>query len=285
MTLNVSPLNTVRHKPFIKWVGGKRQLLPELQRYLPEKITDYFEPFIGGGALLWTLEPQELRSITINDYNAELINVYQVVRDKPRQLLASLAKHRNTEDYYYEQRALDRQDNFNRRSAVTRASRFIYLNKTGYNGLYRVNSKGQHNVPFGRYANPTIVDSETIYACSAFLQHVQLMQGDFDAIRPLLSADAFVYLDPPYAPVSATANFTSYTDQGFDHSMQQRLKELCDYIDAIGAKFMLSNSAAPLIYKLYQDYEVIEVQASRAVNSKASGRGKVTELIVRNYQT
>lgn len=235
--------------------------------------------------MLWTLEPQQLRSITINDYNAELINAYQVVRDKPRQLLASLAKHRNTETYYYEQRALDRQDNFNRRSAVTRASRFIYLNKTGYNGLYRVNSKGQHNVPFGRYANPTIVDSETIYACSAFLQHVQLMQGDFDAIRPLLSADAFVYLDPPYAPVSATANFTSYTDQGFDHSMQQRLKELCDYIDAIGAKFMLSNSSAPLIYKLYQDYEVIEVQASRAVNSKASGRGKVTELIVRNYQT
>ncbi|MDM7858087.1 DNA adenine methylase [Thiopseudomonas acetoxidans] len=285
MTLNVSPLDTVRPKPFIKWVGGKRQLLPELQRYLPEKITDYFEPFIGGGALLWTLDPQQLRSITINDYNAELVNAYQVVRDKPRQLLDSLAKHRNTETYYYEQRALDRQDNFNRRTAVTRASRFIYLNKTGYNGLYRVNSKGQHNVPFGRYANPTIVDSETIYACSAFLQHVQLMQGDFDAIRPLLSADAFVYLDPPYAPVSATANFTSYTDQGFDHSMQQRLKELCDYIDAIGAKFMLSNSAAPLIYKLYQDYEVIEVQASRAVNSKASGRGKVTELIVRNYQT
>lgn len=283
MTLNVSPLETVRPKPFIKWVGGKRQLLPELQRYLPEKITDYFEPFIGGGALLWTLEPQELRSITINDYNAELINTYQVVRDKPQQLLASLAKHRNTETYYYEQRALDRQDNFNRRTAVERASRFIYLNKTGYNGLYRVNSKGQHNVPFGRYANPTIVDSETIYACSAFLQHVRLMQGDFDAIRPLLSADAFVYFDPPYAPVSATANFTSYTDQGFDHSMQQRLKELCDYIDAIGAKFILSNSAAPLIYELYQEYQIVEVQASRAVNSKASGRGKVTELIVRNY--
>lgn len=283
MTLNVSPLETVRPKPFIKWVGGKRQLLPELQRYLPEKITDYFEPFIGGGALLWTLEPQELRSITINDYNAELINTYQVVRDKPQQLLASLAKHRNTETYYYEQRALDRQDNFNRRTAVTRASRFIYLNKTGYNGLYRVNSKGQHNVPFGRYANPTIVDSETIYACSAFLQHVRLMQGDFDAIRPLLSADAFVYFDPPYAPVSTTANFTSYTDQGFDHSMQQRLKELCDYIDAIGARFMLSNSAAPLIYELYQEYQIVEVQASRAVNSKASGRGKVTELIVRNY--
>lgn len=270
-------------KPFIKWVGGKRQLLSELQRYLPENITDYFEPFIGGGALLWTLAPQQLRSLTINDYNAELMNAYQVVRDKPQQLLASLAQHRNAEEYYYQLRALDRQDDFLRRSAVTRASRFIYLNKTGYNGLYRVNSKGQHNVPFGRYANPTLADADTIYACSAFLQQVKLMQGDFDAIRPLLTAEAFVYLDPPYAPVSATANFTSYTDKGFDQGMQLRLKELCDYIDSIGAQFMLSNSAAPLIYELYQDYHIVEVQATRAVNSKASGRGKVTELIVRNY--
>lgn len=270
-------------KPFIKWVGGKRQLLSELQRYLPENITDYFEPFIGGGALLWTLAPQQLRSLTINDYNAELMNAYQVVRDKPQQLLASLAQHRNAEEYYYQLRALDRQDDFLRRSAVTRASRFIYLNKTGYNGLYRVNSKGQHNVPFGRYANPTLADADTIYACSAFLQQVKLMQGDFDAIRPLLTAEAFVYLDPPYAPVSATANFTSYTDKGFDQGMQLRLKELCDYIDSIGAQFMLSNSAAPLVYELYQDYHIVEVQATRAVNSKASGRGKVTELIVRNY--
>lgn len=270
-------------KPFIKWVGGKRQLLPELQQRLPERILDYYEPFIGGGALLWTLEPQELRSITINDYNAELINAYQVVRDKPQHLLASLAKHRNTEIYYYEQRALDRQDNFNRRTAVERASRFIYLNKTGYNGLYRVNSKGQHNVPYGRYSNPTIVDPETIYACSAFLQHVQIMQGDFDAIRPLLSADAFVYLDPPYVPVSATASFTSYTDQGFDRSMQQRLKELCDYTDAIGAKFMLSNSDTPLVRELYAAYHIEEVKAARAINSKATARGKITELVVRNY--
>jgi len=283
MTLIIPASVTAKPKPFIKWVGGKRQLLPELLHYLPPHILDYYEPFIGGGALLWTLEPQQLRSITVNDYNAELINVYQMVKDKPQQLLASLAKHRNTETYYYELRALDRQANYNRRSKITRASRFIYLNKTGYNGLYRVNSSGQHNVPFGRYANPAIVDPDTIYACSAFLQHVQLMQGDFDAIQPLLTADAFVYLDPPYAPVSATANFTSYTDQGFDQSMQQRLKEFCDYIDSIGAKFMLSNSAAPLIYELYKDYQIVEVQANRAVNSKASGRGKVTELIVRNY--
>lgn len=269
--------------PFIKWVGGKRQLLPELQQRLPERILDYYEPFIGGGALLWTLERRNVRNLCIGDYNHELINAYEVVRDQPQALLDALALHQNTAEYYYQLRALDRTEGYSDLPPVFRASRFIYLNKTGFNGLYRVNSKGQHNVPFGRYANPTIVEPETIYACSAFLQRVQLMQGDFGAIRPLLNADAFVYLDPPYVPVSATANFTSYTDQGFARSMQQRLKELCDYIDAIGAKFMLSNSDTPLVRELYAAYHIEEVKAARAINSKATARGKITELVVRNY--
>lgn len=271
-------------KPFIKWVGGKRQLLPELQKRMPDGVNSYFEPFIGGGALMWSLDKSKFRRIVINDYNPELANLYKVVKEQPEQLLKNLSKHRNTESYYYKMREMDRTPSYSRRAPVTKASRFIYLNKTGFNGLYRVNSSGQNNVPFGRYKNPCIVETDNIRACSTFLQNVEILNGDFELIRPMLDENSFVYLDPPYAPISATSSFTGYTDQGFDDGMQLRLKAFCDYIDSIGAKFMLSNSSAPLIYDLYSDYHIDEVLANRAVNCKANGRGKVTELVIRNYE-
>jgi len=270
-------------KPFIKWVGGKRQLLPELHKRMPTKFDSYFEPFIGGGALMWSLDRSKIQRIVINDYNPELANLYQVVKDSPDALLKNLSKHRNTETYYYQMREMDRFESYSRRTAITKASRFIYLNKTGFNGLYRVNSRGQNNVPFGRYSNPCIVETDNIHACSSFLQGVEILNGDFELIRPMLDENSFVYLDPPYAPLSATSSFTGYTDKGFNDDMQLRLKEFCDYINSIGAKFMLSNSSAPLIYDLYSEYQIDEVLANRAVNCKASGRGKVTELVIRNY--
>jgi len=269
--------------PLLKWAGGKRQLLPQLQQRLPARLVDYFEPFVGGGALLWTLGMRKLRHIVVNDYNSELINLYQVVRSRPQELLASVAVHRNEAEYYYRLRALDREPGYQQLDAVTRASRFLYLNKTCYNGLWRVNSRGQHNVPFGRYKNPRIAEPANVYACSDFLQGVELLNGDFSQIRPWLGADSFVYLDPPYVPLSASSSFTGYTAHGFDAAMQQRLRELCDEIDRLGGKFMLSNSAAALVRQLYQGYRIEEVQAARSINSRAGGRGKITELIIRNY--
>lgn len=270
-------------KPFIQWVGGKRQLLPELHKRLPLKIDSYFEPFVGGGALMWSLDRAKIQRIVINDYNPELANLYQVVKDSPDALLKSLGKHQNTETYYYQMREMDRDQSYSSRTAITKASRFIYLNKTGFNGLYRVNVSGQNNVSFGRKTNPCIVETDNIHACSSFLQGVEILSGDFENIRPMLNENSFVYFDPPYAPLPAKSSFTGYTDKGFGDDAQLRLKEFCDYIDGVGAKFMLSNSSAPLIYDLYSEYQIDEVLATRAVNCKAFGRGKVTELVIRNY--
>jgi DNA adenine methylase len=283
-TSDTRPVTVIdRPKPFIKWVGGKRQLLPELIKRLPKEITSYFEPFIGGGALMWSLHNKKIKSIVISDYNHELSNLYKVVKTNPEKLVSSLKKHKNTEKYFYALRGIDRVSSYQRRSPITKASRFIYINRTGFNGLYRVNLKGENNVPFGRYPTPKIVDESNLLKCSKFLQNVKVMNGDFECIRDMLEQDSFVYLDPPYIPLSSTSNFTGYTDQGFDFDMQFRLREFCDYIDSIGAKFMLSNSSAPLVYELYESYNIDTVLANRVVNCKGSGRGKVKELIIRNY--
>lgn len=278
------PTNKVAAKPFIKWVGGKRQLLSELHSRLPPELDElnYYEPFIGGGALTWSLTGRA-RSITVSDYNAELINAYRVVRDAPDALIESLSVHAHNSEYYYELRALDRQSGFDELDDVTRASRFIYLNKTGFNGLYRVNSKGQHNVPFGRYKNPNIADAQTLLACSRSLQDVTIMCGDFRELRQHYNNQSFVYFDPPYVPVSQSSNFTSYTAQGFDAQMQQDLVECCEHIDRVGGRFMLSNSDTPLVRKLWEGFQIETVYASRAINSNAKGRGQVAEVIIRNY--
>lgn len=270
-------------KPIIKWVGGKRQLLCDLKRLMPKKYNRYFEPFIGGGALFFELRP---KNAYISDYNTELTNLYITVRDNPDELIADLCKHKNESEYYYQIRAIDRdKKRFSKLNEVQRASRFIFLNKTGFNGLYRVNSRGECNVPFGRYKNPKYCDSENIMACSKLLKNTEIKNGDFDAIREHVKKGDFVYFDPPYVPLNATSSFTGYTDKGFDEDMQLRLRELCDYIDSIGGYFMLSNSSAKYVYELYdvQGYTIHEVKASRSINSDATKRGKITEVIVTNY--
>jgi len=276
----------VTASPFVKWVGGKRQLLDDLIHRLPKTFTNYFEPFIGGGALFWHLHDAEVAKIhrpCIGDFNEELINAYRVIKEEPLALIACLGQFVNTKEFYYEVRAWDRCASYMQRPAVQRAARFIYLNKTGFNGLYRVNKNNQHNVPFGRYKNPKILDQENILACSAILQYTDIYQGDFESILSRVARGDFVYLDPPYIPLNATSNFTNYTSGGFDMGMQQRLKEFCDTLTERGVKFMLSNSSAPLVYELYSNYHIDKVFAGRTINANATGRGKVVELIVRNY--
>ncbi|SFP13055.1 DNA adenine methylase [Hydrogenimonas thermophila] len=268
-------------KPIVKWVGGKRQLLDDLMRFMPTNYNRYFEPFIGGGALFFALKP---KNGVINDYNTELTNLYCVVRDRVNELIEDLKKHQNTEEYYYKIRELDRdKESYEQLSDVEKASRFIYLNKTGFNGLYRVNKKGQCNVPFGRYKNPKWLDEDNLRACSQVLKDTEILNGDFEIIKPLIKKEDFIYLDPPYVPLNTTSSFTAYTDKGFDDDMQFRLKEFCDYINSIGAYFMLSNSYTDFILNLYKDYNIKIVMANRAINCKGDGRDKIKEVVVVNY--
>lgn len=268
-------------KPIIKWVGGKRQLIAEIKSFMPKNYNRYIEPFVGGGALFFELKPQ---NAIINDYNEDLINLYTVVRDNPEELINDVCKHKNESGYYYKIRALDRDEKaFNKLTSIEKASRFIYLNKTGFNGLYRVNAKGQYNVPFGKYKNPSYYVSDNISACSALLNNTEITSGDFESIKERVNKGDLVYFDPPYVPLNKTSSFTAYTDKGFDEDMQIRLKELCDYITDIGAYFMLSNSHTDYILELYQGYNIHTVEAKRSINSKGTGRGKVKEVIVTNY--
>ncbi|MDQ7061912.1 MAG: DNA adenine methylase [Sulfurimonas sp.] len=268
-------------KPVIKWVGGKRQLIEDLTNLLPKKYNRYFEPFIGGGALFFSLKH---KNSFINDYNHELTNLYLCIKNNPTELIKDLSKHKNDEEYYYYIRALDRDEKiYSKLSDIQKASRFIYMNKTGFNGLYRVNKKGQHNVPYGRYKNPNWIDEENINECSKLLEQTEIGTGDFEAIKPLIKKGDFVYFDPPYVPLNDTS-FTSYTKKGFDIETQERLKDMCDYIDKMGAYFMLSNSYNDYILDLYKDYDIKTVLANRAVNCKATGRGKIKEVVVINYK-
>lgn len=271
-------------KPFVKWVGGKRQLLPELNKRLPDQFNNYHETFIGGGAMFFDLQPN---NAVINDWNPELVNLYRVVRDNPTGLMAKLDEHnvnKTSKEYFLTVRGMDRDmEVFNNMTKVDRAARFIFLNKTAFNGLWRVNSKQQHNVSFGDYKNPTLYDRKNILACSSLLQTTDILNGDFENVKERVQPGDLVYLDPPYVPLSATSSFVGYTDKGFDANDQIRLKEMCDYIDSIGAYFMLSNSSAGFVYELYQEHNIHEVMASRAVNCKGDGRGKVKEVIVTNY--
>lgn len=267
-------------KPVIKWVGGKRQLINELKSFLPKKYNRYFEPFIGGGALFFALKH---KNSFISDYNHELTNLYTIIKEQPEKLIEDLKKHKNTEEYYYNMRALDRDTKrYKRISAIKKASRFIYLNKTGFNGLYRVNKSGQHNVPYGKYINPKWIDEENILECSKLLADTEIQTGDFEIIKEHIQKGDLIYFDPPYVPLNKTS-FTSYTHNGFDNDMQIRLKNLCDYINSIGAYFMLSNSYTDYILDLYKDYNIQTVMANRAVNCKATGRGKIKEVVVLNY--
>lgn len=271
-------------KPLVKWAGGKRQLLPQIHNALPgEGYGRFFEPFLGGGAVLFSLRPERA---TVNDLNSELINLYSVVRDDVDGLIELLQSYPFDEDFFYELRALDRSDDYAKLTDVERAARMLYLNRTCYNGLYRVNAAGQLNAPWGRYKNPTICDVPTLRGVSAYLSdnQVEFHNGDYAAILKEAKEGDFVYFDPPYDPVNETSNFTGYAAGGFNRSEQERLKHECDLLNARGVKFMLSNSATDFIKDLYAEYTIDIVGATRAINSKASKRGKVDEVLVRNYE-
>jgi len=273
-----------RVMPVVKWVGGKRQLLDSLVPLMPKRISMYCEPFIGGGAMFLNKQP---RRAYINDINSELINLYETIRDYPQELLASLATHKNEKEYFYEIRAMDKDhEKYKQLSCVERASRMIYLNKTCYNGLYRVNSHGEFNTPFGKYKNPNIINAQVIKAVSRYLNRadVQFFNKDYEQILYMLPKHSFVYLDPPYDPLSVTANFTGYTKKGFNREEQIRLRENCDWLHKHGMKFMLSNSATDFIKEQYSRYDITIVKAKRAVNVNINGRGAVDEVIIRNYK-
>ena len=282
--MNTSLTQSENLKPFTKWVGGKRQLLPQLQKFKPENYNTYFEPFVGGGALLFSLHPQ---NAVINDFNSSLMNVYRVIKENPEELLEILEKHakNNSKEYYLEIRSADRDGRIEKMSNVEKAARLLYMLKVDFNGLYRVNKKGQFNVPYGRNKNPKIADRENIMAVSDYFNscNIDFLSGDFEKAVQGVKENDFVYFDPPYIPLSSTANFTSYTEDGFSFDDQKRLRDTFFRLSNIGAYVMLSNSDTPLTRELYVGANIHEVSASRTINSNAKKRGKVGELIITNY--
>jgi len=263
-------------KPFVKWAGGKRQLLPAIRASLPKKFKRYFEPFVGGGAVFFDLEPP---SAVLSDANAELINCYLAVRDHVDELVRALRDHVYEKEHYYRIRAVAPEA----LGEVERAARTIFLNKTGFNGLYRVNSKGVFNVPFGRFTNPNICDEPTLRACSARLADVELHRRPFEAILREARAGDFVYFDPPYIPLSKTAYFTAYSDLKFDLEDQERLALVFEELAGRGVKVMLSNSDVEWVRARYARFTLKDVLAPRSVNSVVSSRGLVRELLVTSY--
>lgn len=262
-------------RPFLKWAGGKRQLLPELLRHVPARFGRYVEPFVGGGALFFALRP---RRATLADVNERLIRAYRGVAGGVDDVMRMLRGYPYEPEFFYRMRARD----IDAGTDAEVAAWFIYLNRTGYNGLYRVNRKNRFNVPFGRYANPTVCDEPTLRACAAALAGKKLVVDDFQAVADAAERGDFVYFDPPYAPLSATSSFTSYTSSGFGPDEQVRLRDLALALKRRGVHVLLSNSSAPMVRDLYaKGFEVFEVSATRMLNSKGSGRAAIAELVIR----
>ena len=277
--------------PVLKWVGGKRQLLPIIHKHLPKlsNTATYYEPFIGGGAVFFDLQPSKA---VVNDINHELINVYQTIRGDVEKLIAELSnenKYANTSECYYKIRELDRNpDVYNKLSNIEKAARVIYLNKTCYNGLYRVNSMGEFNSPFGRYKNPSIVNEIGLRAVSKYFReaNITFRNMDFEKALDGIKKGDFVYFDPPYVPLSTTSNFTGYNESGFGSEEQERLKSLCDKLTDQGVHILLSNSDCEYIRNLFSDkkrYTIIEVKAKRSINSISSARGEISEVLIINH--
>ena len=271
-------------RPFLKWAGGKRQLLFELipRALRARPFTAYHEPFLGGGALFFALYRKGLLDgvpVYLSDINEELMNTYRVVRDDVQGLIARLEEHKakHSKTYYYEVRAQVPA------SPLERAARTIYLNKTCFNGLYRVNSKGLFNVPIGRYSNPRIVDRRNLEAVSRALAGVEIRAVPFEHVLEQAHAGSFVYFDPPYHPMSRTSNFTSYAREGFGVRDQERLAEVVKTLAGRGVKVLLSNSSTELVKALYKGYRIELVLATRNINSRTSGRGWVGEALVTTF--
>lgn len=266
-------------QPILKWPGGKRQLLPVLLKHTPTDFKVFYEPFVGAGALLFSLSPPRA---VVGDLNEELVNVYHVVKSQVEALIQDLARHHNDEAYYYTVRAQDPAT----LDPVQRASRFIYLNKTCYNGLYRENRQGQFNVPFGKYKNPRIVDADNLRAVSAYLNSatVCIYCQDYRQTVALAGPKDFVYFDPPYYPIKSNASFTQYVKHNFTTEDHEQLAETFRLLDRRGCYVLLSNSNTPFVRDLYYGFEIITVEACRFINCQGSRRGKEPiELLVKNF--
>ncbi len=271
-------------RPVLKWVGGKRQIINQIIEYVPKNFSTYYEPFLGGGAVLFELQPKKA---IINDINAELINLYEIIKKNVEELIEDLKQHKNEKAYFYHLRELDRnKEEYNRLTPSQKAARLVYLNKTCYNGLFRVNKAGQFNTPFGNYKNPNIVDEYTLKAVSNYFNKAQISFTcqDFEDTLKGIRKGAFVYFDPPYDPISDTSSFTGYDKGGFDRNEQIRLKKTCDWLNDKNVKFLLSNSATDFIKELYKDYKIVTVQAKRAINSISEKRGEIDEVLVMNFE-
>lgn len=278
------------HKPFLKWVGGKTQLLNQISPLVPQNIDTYIEPFVGGGAVFFHL-CQQIKIAHLNDINEDLINTYSVVQHDLPNLISHLKTHQLTEDYYYSIRNMDREPHFHTLTQVERASRFIFLNKTCFNGLHRVNAKGQFNTPYGAYSNPKILDEDRLLDCSSVLKlscadlscqtYKQFLETKLSNIPN--PTTTFVYLDPPYIPLNKTSNFVGYTKNGFCQKDHQELFETADQLTKMGVKWMLSNSSSPLVYKLYKKYNIHTILAKRQIASQTKSRTPVKEVLITNY--
>lgn len=271
-------------EPILKWVGGKRQLLEKLQSRFPISYDDYHEPFIGGGAVFFKLEPSEG---SINDLNRRLITLYKIIRDYPEELIEENRQHEYVEEYYYDARTrFNELHKLEERSVdlrIEEASLMVYLNRTGYNGLYRVNSSDEFNVPFGRHKNPDFVRERQIRAASDVLDDIEVYNRDFNYILERAGEGDFVYFDPPYEPVSKTADFNQYQADGFDKDDQKRLRDLAVELDQEGVYVVISNSP-PVgnIYEELTEFDIDIVDAVRMVNSDADNRDEVAEIIITN---
>lgn len=276
-------------KPFVKWAGGKSGLIASLIPFVPKNFNSYFEPFVGGGALFFYLKNQKIlnsKKIYINDKNSQLINAYKQIKINPHEILEELEilNKKHSEETFYRIRNLDRNSDFYFLSEVFKAARFIYLNKTCYNGLCRYNSKGHFNTPMGNYKNPKIYDKELIFSVHKALKNVLITNNDFESALLKVKKGDFIYFDPPYFPLNKTSSFVNYTDN-FLAKEQIRLYELFKILDFEGVKVLQSNSNTQFIRELYKDFEIIEINSKRAINCKGDRRGKITELIIKgNYE-
>lgn len=304
--MDIQTISKTKAKPFLKWAGGKTQLLPTIDSFLPEsfcrekKIT-YIEPFVGGGAMLFFMLQKypNIKKAIINDINPHLVKTYTIIRDNPYSLIDKLSelqeKFRATNDFEVQKEFfLNIRSCFNQESLsdVEEAAYMIFLNRTCFNGLYRENSKGEFNVPFGKYSNPTICDESLLIADSELLQKVEILNGDFSKTGEYVDGYTFFYFDPPYRPLDATSSFNSYVKESFDDNEQIRLKEFYTSLSMDGCREMLSNSdcrgrnSKDIFFdELYQNFFIERVYAKRNINANAAKRGTLTELLIRNYES
>ncbi|RME23458.1 MAG: DNA adenine methylase [Deltaproteobacteria bacterium] len=269
-------------RPFLKWAGGKGQIVGVLERLAPKEFGAYHEPFVGGGALFFALARAGRLSgkkVHLSDINAELVATWKAVRDDVSEVIGQLQKHRYEREYYYRVRDQDPE----KLPPADLAARMIFLNRCGFNGLYRVNSKGKFNVPFGRYKNPLICDRENLEAVSKVLDGVNIECEPFERVLTRARRGDFVYFDPPYVPLSKTSSFVSYAKDGFGLEDQERLAEVFGKLARRGVRVMLSNSDTPFVRDLYRDYLLVPVKAKRPINSRGNRRGPIGELVVLSY--